>query len=689
MLIELTAIICAITGIAVVRTNPRRLPNQVFGVLTFLTLSFLWLVYQGANATPFNPWYPWHRANAACATLLPWGLWLLRSALIHREAPALTILLRSIPWLVFSFAWSLLCLMPDFVFLDPVTLRRTRGIPYWCYSFIGFASYSVFIADTMRLTRRLVGPIRFELQFLALNVAVTLLAGVAVTSLGNFFFLQASRKLLFVVIIVGFGITGWAIATYRIFDPRRIALVISFTAFTALLLGFAGYSVWILRDTHDAPLLDILLGLGLAGGSILWLHRKAREWLRVGDRTAVAEFRQLVIESARTEPTTERLIARFENLLSDQCKSTSATLLLETPSTYDGRKLALAKDDSGFDLLRNHGWITPEALERRRLSASTKQLRAFFEAHFLGLVLAIPVGSTAPSMIVALGTKTNGWPYTYPEIERLQNVAELMDNILTRSRLTEQAALQARVEHLAMMSRGLAHDLKNLITPVSSFLIHTEGKYDPESPEAEVHAAARRSVRIMTDYVREALFFSERLAPKFELVALSRTLSAVVEITAPRACRRGVNVATECDPSLAVVADNVLLQRMLANFATNAIDASPAGATVRLSASAAAPSPASDRILLQITDHGSGIAPEHLPRIFDAYFTTKEFGDEIRGFGLGLTIARKIADLHSATISVKSRLGEGTTITVDLPARQTIALSAPAPHCVIADTAAS
>ena len=71
-----------------------------------------------------------------------------------------------------------------------------------------------------------------------------------------------------------------------------------------------------------------------------------------------------------------------------------------------------------------------------------------------------------------------------------------------------------------------------------------------------------------------------------------------------------------------------------------------------------------------LSDRGSGIAPELLDRIFDPYFTTKEFGEDVRGFGLGLTIARKIAGLHGGTIRVDSSLGRGTTFTVELPVTQ-------------------
>jgi signal transduction histidine kinase len=215
-----------------------------------------------------------------------------------------------------------------------------------------------------------------------------------------------------------------------------------------------------------------------------------------------------------------------------------------------------------------------------------------------------------------------------------------------------------------MMSRGLAHDLKNLITPVSSFLVHTDGLYPPDSPAGEVHAAARRSVRIMTEYVREALFFADNLHPRMEPVDFSRVFDRVHEATVARAASRGVELTRAANFPATVTADGVLLQRLLVNLVNNAIDASGSGQTVTLTADTGRPG----WVRLRVADCGTGIAPAVRERIFEPYFTTKEFGDDVRGFGLGLTIAQKIAHLHRGNITVESTLGRGTLFTVELPA---------------------
>lgn len=99
------------------------------------------------------------------------------------------------------------------------------------------------------------------------------------------------------------------------------------------------------------------------------------------------------------------------------------------------------------------------------------------------------------------------------------------------------------------------------------------------------------------------------------------------------------------------------------NLVYNALDASIPSMTVRIAAMPGR----RGRVQLLVADEGSGISPEDRERIFDPYFTTKQYGQEIRGFGLGLTIVQKIAHLHGGSVTVDSTPGKGATFTIDLP----------------------
>jgi signal transduction histidine kinase len=667
MFAELTALVTFIVGIAVLWTNPRRFANQAFGLLSLLILIWLCLVYLGGafpDFTLFGKHFAWHRLNAIIAAIFPWTIWIIKEALATATEPKI-VFRKSLAWLAIGLCTALIACGDSFIFADPITGDRRRGTAYLLYCAAGLITHFCLLIITFGEMRNQTGIRRIQMQFLVFNVTLAIVLGVLFIAIGNITPSSFLRRLGFVFIIAAYALTGWSIAFYRVFDVTQILMSVGQRIAISLLLGFGCLALWSGYHRDVASTFDLIVGFIVWGSAILWLDGRLHQWLSFSQEQSLLKMRRATIELARNEPNTESLVERFEIEASDQSKARFASLLLDDGDKYSSAVLRLFKESAIFAALCSSGWATPESLERRRSTQKLVELRRYLVDNELGLLLTVPRGSPTPSLLVALGTKTNDWPFTYPEVERLQNIAELMDNILTRSRLAAQAAMQARMEHLAMMSRGLAHDLKNLITPVSSFLIHTDNQYPTGSAEAEVHAAARRSVRVMTEYVREAMFFSDRLNPRFEPVELPRIFSALTELIAPRAAAHGVSVATHADFTRALVADGVLLQRMLANLVNNAIDASPDGKTVNVSATTG---PAG-WLRLRVVDQGCGIANEELGRIFEPYYTTKAFGEEVRGFGLGLTICQKIVDLHSGTVTVQSELGRGTTVTVDLPSK--------------------
>jgi signal transduction histidine kinase len=101
-----------------------------------------------------------------------------------------------------------------------------------------------------------------------------------------------------------------------------------------------------------------------------------------------------------------------------------------------------------------------------------------------------------------------------------------------------------------------------------------------------------------------------------------------------------------------------MLRQVFLNLALNGCQAMPQGGTLRLAASTTS----GDRVQVQVEDTGSGIKPEHLGKIFDLYFTTKDHGT-----GIGLSMVYRIVQLHDGDVEVQSTPGRGTTFRVVLP----------------------
>lgn len=664
----LTALFSSGLAFAVLIINSQRFLNQVLASLFFLQAIWLGSIFGAMHAglaleqgRPTNLEF-WLRTNAIILSFLPFILSLLIHSITIPERGRNNTIVSALPVLGLCLLLVTFCFSDSF-FSKTATGELRRGISYYIYNFIGILFLLTLTVSTRRKIQNESGIRRIELQSLGLNAAIAGLLIVSLTTLGNYFAIRPLNRSSVIVVFLTTALTAWSLVVHRVFNTKQVFLVLGHRLAVAALFGAAAWGLSTALGYSMPATPAWLVSILFCTLAVFWVEKTTRFWLGIGEEKLLSAMRRDVIELSRQEASTDKLTSEIEKYLVAHHQAGFARIMGEQGDRFANKELALPKNRVSVQAFFDSGWTTPESLQRRRTSKALGELAKLLAEHSIGVLISIPRGSPTPSLLIALGTKTNGWPYTYPEVERLQNIAELIDNTLTHSRLTNQAALQAKMEHLAMMSRGLAHDLKNLITPVSSFLIHTEGHLAPGTPEADVHAAARHSIRVMTDYLREALFFSERLAPKLEPVVLETVFNAVVKTTADRAATHRIRLLQNVESRAALVADGVLLQRMLVNLVNNAFDASQPGQVVTISVN----EHRNRWLRIQVTDQGSGIAAEHLGRIFDPYFTTKEFGDDVRGFGLGLTICEKIANLHGGVIEVQSELGNGTCVSVDLP----------------------
>ncbi len=668
----LPALLTVSVGVAVFWANPRRFANIAFAVLAIVCMAFLLSIYGAslAGARYYSDHtttaVPFLRAAAAITMFVPWILWLIKEVLVRGEKEIGQTLRRSLPW---AFIGGVLAVVAYTRYYYPPETRPDNQIQGTLYAWVSLSLVAMYICIMVQCwneMRRQVGIRRIEMQFIVLNVAATGLCALLIALAAHLFRLPSLRLLTPILITCSYALGAWAFIHYRIFDVRYVIVSMGQRAGMVCVLGCGIVTGTIVFGRMMTQPVAMVLCVGVACSAMFWMDRVSREWLGLSGERALLLMRQSVVRSARSEPHPDKLCSEFEGFLRAECRAEVAALMLDKGDAFVGGSLEMAKGAPEFIALSALGWATPESLLRRRSAVGLDCLAEFLTAHSLGVMIAVPHGSPFPALIMALGKKENEWPYTYPEVIKLQSTAELIDNILTRARLTMQTVLRAKVEHLAMMSRGLAHDLNNLITPVSSFLLATDDRFPPGSTERDVQAAARKSVAVMQEYVREALFFSDRMELRLSNVDIVRMLPEVMALCGARAMNRSVSLKTVDGFQGPVVADAVLLQRMLVNLVANAIDASPSGRSVSL---ASAPGP-NGALRLLVSDEGTGIAAENLQRVFDPYFTTKNTGSEQRGFGLGLTICQKIAQLHGGTISLNSRPGQGTTVVVDLPNTQ-------------------
>jgi signal transduction histidine kinase len=287
-----------------------------------------------------------------------------------------------------------------------------------------------------------------------------------------------------------------------------------------------------------------------------------------------------------------------------------------------------------------------------------------------GAQFCFPLSTEGESFgLLLIGNKT-GEQLTANDISLLITLVKRMSLIVNQIRLKTQILQAQELDLLGKMSRGMAHDLNNLLTPVWTLLQLTTETGNTEPVDDELLPVALRNVKTMRAYIKEALFFSENLRPDFQLGRLDLVIRQAAEVA--RASRKKeVEIVPETPGEALAEMDEVLIQRLIANLISNAIDASFSGALIRVQLERLVKSEANREWLrVRVIDQGEGIPKENLGRILTPYFTTKDRGDETRGFGLGLAICRKIVNLHGGQLNISSQLKKGTTVQFDLPSRQ-------------------
>ncbi|MEA3188852.1 MAG: two-component system, NtrC family, sensor kinase [Chthoniobacter sp.] len=298
--------------------------------------------------------------------------------------------------------------------------------------------------------------------------------------------------------------------------------------------------------------------------------------------------------------------------------------------------------------------------------ASRESLRHF------GAEFCFPfLSEEEPIGMMLLGGKTNDEPYTATDIRLMVALVKNLSLMINQIRLKNQIQHAQELELLGRMSRGMAHDLNNLLTPVWTLLQLVNEGISSEDLSEELLPVALRNIKVMRAYVRESLFFSENLRPDFQLGRLDMQISQAIDLNAARRSAKQINVVADTPGEVLVEMDEVLIQRLIGNIIANGIDASPPQSTIRVELLRLVKTEVHrDWLRVRVIDAGEGIKQENLNRIFTPYFTTKDRGDKDRGFGLGLAICRKIVNLHGGNLNVFSQVGKGTTVQIDLPSRQ-------------------
>lgn len=221
----------------------------------------------------------------------------------------------------------------------------------------------------------------------------------------------------------------------------------------------------------------------------------------------------------------------------------------------------------------------------------------------------------------------------------------------------EQLMRADRLSSLGEIAAGLAHEIGNPLGGVKGALEIMTARAAEGSPEAEFSSLASREIARLERLIEEFLRYARPHEPRRTEADIFDVLDRVVSLLGREAEDHGVSVNVERTRVPMVSIDTEQMAQVFVNIVLNALQVSPRGGRVQISGSVR-----DGALAIDVRDEGPGIRPEHLPKIFDPFFSTKK-----RGTGLGLSISNRIIQSHGGTIEVLQQPGPGTIIRVGLP----------------------
>jgi len=255
-------------------------------------------------------------------------------------------------------------------------------------------------------------------------------------------------------------------------------------------------------------------------------------------------------------------------------------------------------------------------------------------------------------------------------------IKDISDRLTARERLEKSGKLDA----IAALSGGIAHDYNNLLTAIIGNITLAQTHLRPQDKSFQLLDHALVASNTAKNLTRKLITFSKGGSPDKEIAAADRLVKSATDFTLS-----GSNI--KCKYSFPdnlgrIDVDQSQIGQAIHNVIMNAREAMGEGGIIKVAASnvrLAAEVPTlieGDYVKISIADQGGGIPKKEFDKIFEPYFSTKEMGNT-KGTGLGLSICRSIIRKHGGDVTVESQMGVGTTMNLYLPAADPKALGKP------------
>jgi PAS domain S-box-containing protein len=255
--------------------------------------------------------------------------------------------------------------------------------------------------------------------------------------------------------------------------------------------------------------------------------------------------------------------------------------------------------------------------------------------------------------------------------EETEGTLVAIEDVTERVRLEDQMQQTDKLSSIGLLAAGVAHEVNTPLTGISSYSQMLMQQIPETDPRHQLLEKIYRQTSRASSIVNNLLNFSRVSDARYTPINLNRVIDDTIQLLDAQLRNTQIEVVRQFADALPLAPGNApKLQQVFMNIIINARDAMSEGGRLEISTEAN-----DDFVILRFRDTGVGIAPEHLSRIYDPFFTTKQIG---KGTGLGLAVSYGIVQDHGGHINVESKPGEGTLFQITLPLASTRQLLATA-----------
>ena len=243
----------------------------------------------------------------------------------------------------------------------------------------------------------------------------------------------------------------------------------------------------------------------------------------------------------------------------------------------------------------------------------------------------------------------------------------LVDDITARIGLESQLAQAEKLSSIGLLAAGVAHEVNTPLAVISSYTQMLSKQLRDDERLAPLLDKITKQTFRASEIVNGLLNFSRTGGAEFRATDLNAVVRETLNLLEHQLKTARIELVTELEADLPLIQGNSgKLQQVFLNLFLNAKDAMHEGGCLRVSTSC------NGSVTVSVADSGSGIAPEHVQRIYDPFFTTKTAvkEGERRGTGLGLAVTYGIMQEHAGKIHVESQPGAGTTFALEFPLKE-------------------